>query len=118
MRWCWKASWRSSAPAPTASSPTSRSTPPGSCAADPQARMQIVEFAGGTLRFLERIPDKAPATGFVWIYADRESLDTEGAQLQAAAQQLGGSTVLDLHLKDLANDEHPSHYDYTSVYDL
>jgi Mg2+ and Co2+ transporter CorA len=80
--------------------------------------MHIVEFGAGTLRFLEQVPTRAPADGFVWIYLERESLDDQMAALQAAAQQLGGSTVLDLHLKDLANRSHPSHYDYTSVYDL
>jgi Mg2+ and Co2+ transporter CorA len=38
--------------------------------------------------------------------------------LQRAAQQLGGSTILDVHLADLENPVHPSGYDYTSVYDL
>jgi len=80
--------------------------------------MHIVEFVHGTLRFLEQPPAHAPATGFVWIYLDRESLDGELAALQRAAQHLGGSTLLDLHVKDLANRSHPSHYDYTSVYDL
>ena len=80
--------------------------------------MQIVEFAAGTLRFLERIPDTAPSSGFIWIYVDRESLATDGATIQQAAQTLGGSAILDLHLKDLANEDHPSHYDYTSIYDL
>ena len=80
--------------------------------------MQIVEFAAGTLRFLERIPDVAPTSGFIWIYVDRESLATEGPALQKAAQSLGGSAILDLHLKDMANEDHPSHYDYTSIYDL
>ena len=36
--------------------------------------MHIVEFAAGTLRFLEAVPEKAPADGFVWIYLERESL--------------------------------------------
>jgi magnesium transporter len=80
--------------------------------------MQIVEFAAGTLRFLEQVPAAAPKSGFVWLHLERESLDGEIAALQQAAQALGGSTVLDLHLKDLANLAHPSHYDYTSVYDL
>ena len=26
--------------------------------------------------------------------------------------------MLDLHVKDLGNRAHPSHYDYTSIYDL
>lgn len=80
--------------------------------------MHIVEFAAGTLRFLDQVPAEAPRAGFVWIYLERESLDTEAAQLQQAAQSLGGSAVLDLHLKDLGNRSHPSGYDYTSVYDL
>lgn len=80
--------------------------------------MRIVEFASGTLRFLDKVPAAAPQSGFVWIYLERESLETESSALQQAAQSLGGSTVLDLHLKDLGNRAHPSHYDYTSIYDL
>ncbi len=80
--------------------------------------MQIVEFASGTLRFLDQVPVAAPPSGFIWIYLERESFDAELAQLQQATQSLGGSAVLDLHVKDLASRSHPSHYDYTSVYDL
>ena len=80
--------------------------------------MHIVEFAAGTLRFLEQVPAAVPQGGFVWIYLERESLESEAALLQHAAQSLGGSAVLDLHLKDLGNRSHPSRYDYTSVYDL
>lgn len=80
--------------------------------------MHIVEFAAGTLRFLDQVPSAPPQTGFVWIYLERESLGSETAVLQRAAQSLGGSTVLDLHVKDLGNRSHPSRYDYTSVYDL
>jgi magnesium transporter len=80
--------------------------------------MHIVEFVHGTLRFLDHPPAHPPAAGFVWIYLDREQLETELATLQHAAQHLGGSPILDLHVKDLANRSHPSQYDYTSVYDL
>jgi magnesium transporter len=80
--------------------------------------MHIVEFAAGTLRFLDQLPASAPPAGFIWIYLEREAFDSELAQLQQAAQGLGGSPLLDLHLKDLGNRAHPSHYDYTSIYDL
>lgn len=80
--------------------------------------MQIVEFGAGTLRFLDHVPAQAPERGFIWIYADRECLEADTPVLQRAAQHLGGTTILDLHLKDLANRAHPSRYDYTSVYDL
>ncbi len=79
--------------------------------------MQIVEFAGGTLRFLESVPEQAPAEGFVWIYLERESLRNHLPTLQHAAQRLGGSMLLELHLQDLENPAHPSYYDYTSIYD-
>lgn len=80
--------------------------------------MQIVEFGAGTLRFLEHAPASAPEGGFVWIYLDRETLQSSLPALQRAAQALGGSPLLDLHLKDLGNRAHPSRYDYTSIYDV
>jgi Mg2+ and Co2+ transporter CorA len=80
--------------------------------------MHIVEFTGGTLRFLDQLPAHAPASGFVWIYLEREHLDAQADAVQKAAQRLGGSAVLDVHLADLRNPLHPSGYDYTSVYDL
>jgi len=80
--------------------------------------MQIVEFTPGTLRFLDDVPSQAPGDGFVWIFLDREDLQQALPAVQAAAQRLGGSMLLDLHVKDLGNPGHPSHYDFTSVYDL
>jgi Mg2+ and Co2+ transporter CorA len=80
--------------------------------------MQIVEFTRGTLRFLDAPPPQPPGDGFVWIFLDRDALEAQLPQLQAAAQRLGGSALLDLHVADLRNRAHPSHYDYTSVYDL
>ena len=80
--------------------------------------MQIVEFTGDSLRFSDALPTAAPSTGFVWVFLDREDFAQHQDQLQRAAQTLGGSQLLDLHCKDLSNPAHPSHYDYTSVYDM
>lgn len=80
--------------------------------------MRVVAFAGGLVRFLDQPPARAPEAGFIWITVERADLERELPLLQQAAQELGGSTLLDLHLKDLGNPAHPSHYDYTSVYDL
>ena len=80
--------------------------------------MQIIEFSSGTLRFLDAVPAAAPADGFIWIYLDREAVREALPALQGAAQRLGGSALLDLHVQDLLNAAHPSHYDYTSIYDL
>ena len=79
--------------------------------------MNTIEFSANTLRFTDVVPTTAPRDGFVWIYLDRDTLASALPALQAAALQLGGSHILDLHCQDLANPTHPSHYDYTSVYD-
>ena len=80
--------------------------------------MHIVEFTAGSLRFLDAVPASAPADGFVWIYLDRTDFVRQQDSLQAAAQRLGGSALLDVHVQDLVSDVHPSHYDATSVYDM
>lgn len=80
--------------------------------------MQIVEFSPGTLRFLDTLPQAVEPGSFVWVFLERETLPRHWPALQVCAQQAGGSSLLELHCKDLANDSHPSHYDYTSVYDL
>ena len=80
--------------------------------------MQIIEFTGDSLRFADTLPTQSPADGFVWVFLDREEFETHRPRLQQAAQSLGGSAMLDLHCLDLASAVHPSHYDYTSIYDL
>ena len=80
--------------------------------------VQIVEFTADSLRFSDTLPAQAPADGFVWLFLDREEFETHQALLQQATLQLGGSALLDLHNQDLRNPVHPSHYDYTSIYDL
>ncbi len=82
------------------------------------APMQIIEFTEGTLRFLDEVPQQAPDTGFVWVSLARDQMQTLLPRVQEAAQRLGGSHLLDLHVKDLDNPLHPSRYDYTSIYDV
>jgi magnesium transporter len=80
--------------------------------------VQIVEFTADSLRFSDGLPPSAPSDGFVWVFIDREEFETRLPLLQQAAQQLGGSALLDLHCQDLGSAVHPSHYDFTSIYDL
>ena len=80
--------------------------------------MQIVVFTQGSLHFVDELPSSAPSDGFVWVFTEREAMAADLPKLQILAQQVGGSVLLDLHCQDLASQVHPSHYDYTSVYDL
>ena len=80
--------------------------------------MQIVEFTDASLRFVDAAPAQPPPDGFVWLFLEQDEFEAARAQIQQAALQLGGSTLLDLHCQDLASAVHPSHYDSTSIYDL
>ncbi|MFT3779094.1 MAG: magnesium transporter CorA family protein [Ottowia sp.] len=80
--------------------------------------MHIVEVTAASLRFADAVPGVAPADGFVWIYLERADFAAHADALQQAAQRLGGSALLDVHLADLVSESHPSDYDATSVYDI
>ena len=57
-------------------------------------------------------------SGYVWIACSRPEFEAEQARVQVALQQLCGEQLVDLHISDLINKQLPSHYDYTSQYDL
>ncbi|MDP3701631.1 MAG: magnesium transporter CorA family protein [Hylemonella sp.] len=63
-------------------------------------------------------PAQLPALGHVWIACNRQELEAGWPQIQAALQSLCGLQLVDLHVSDLLNLQLPSHFDYTSQYDL
>lgn len=58
------------------------------------------------------------AHGFVWIACLREEFEQQLPELQRVLQRSAGGPLVDLHVSDLLNDQLPSHFDYTSWYDL
>jgi len=63
-------------------------------------------------------PQQLPTLGHVWIACTRQEFETGWSQLQATLQALCGQQLVDLHVSDLLNAQLPSHFDYTSQYDL
>lgn len=59
-----------------------------------------------------------PEQGYVWIACARREFEVMQAQVQGALQKLCGFQLVDLHVSDLLNNQLPSHYDYTSQYDV
>ena len=59
-----------------------------------------------------------PEQGFVWIACARREFEVAQAEIQATLQTLCGTQLVDLHVSDLMNNQLPSHYDYTSQYDV
>lgn len=80
--------------------------------------MRIFHITPGQVSETDVLPAQPPKGGFLWIACGRREFELEQAHVQAALQMLGGVTLVDLHVSDLLNNQLPSHFDYTSQYDL
>jgi magnesium transporter len=67
---------------------------------------------------LQAMPDKLPERGFLWVGSTRRAFEVAVPEVQAALQRWAGGNLVDLHVSDLLNHQLPSHFDYTSWYDL
>ena len=56
--------------------------------------------------------------GFHWISFTRREFEVQLHDIQAMLDKLYNVQVLDLHVADILNNQLPSHYDYTSEYDI
>jgi magnesium transporter len=80
--------------------------------------MRCFHVAPDRFTELPSLPDDLPATGFLWIGATRSAFETRLADVQDRLHRWEGGALVDLHVSDLLNEQLPSHYDYTSWYDL
>ena len=62
--------------------------------------VQIIEFTADSLRFVDVAPAKPPPDGFVWLFMEQHAFEAAQPMLQQAAQNLGGSALLELHCQD------------------
>jgi magnesium transporter len=84
--------------------------------------MRVFHIAAGKVTETDALPDTpaaSPATaGFIWIACTRPEFEARQIEIQAALQGQTGTQLVDLHVSDLLNHQLPSHYDYTSQYDV
>lgn len=80
--------------------------------------MRVFHVSGEQFVELDALPEALPAGGYLWIGAARREFEVNVAMLQARLAQWTGSTLVDLHVSDLLNNQLPSHFDATSGYDL
>jgi Mg2+ and Co2+ transporter CorA len=64
------------------------------------------------------VTEGLPTHGFCWISCSRQEFEAAQVQVQHTLQSLIGQQLVDLHISDLLNSQLPSHYDYTSQYDV
>ena len=80
--------------------------------------MRIFHIHSSGVTELTELPAQPPAQGFLWIAVARPAFQARLLEIQSALQSLVGLQLVDLHVSDLLNAQLPSHYDYTSQYDL
>ena len=80
--------------------------------------MRIFHVGADHFTELDAMPEALPALGFLWVGSLRREFEVGSADVQAALQRWTGGTLVDLHISDLLNNQLPSHFDYTSWYDL
>ena len=80
--------------------------------------MRFFHVVGDRVTELEGLPEALPASGYVWMASARREFEAGIGEVQAALQRWTGASLYDVHVSDLLNDQLPSHFDYTSIYDL
>jgi magnesium transporter len=80
--------------------------------------MRIFCITPGSIHETDALPADLPEGGYVWIACARREFEVSQAIVQATLGALCSSQLVDLHVADLLNNQLPSHYDYTSDYDL
>ena len=80
--------------------------------------MRIFSIKPTGITEASELPQQLPASGYLWIACARREFEMAQAQIQATLQTLCGMQLVDLHIADLINNGLPSHYDYTSQYDV
>ena len=80
--------------------------------------MRVFHVQSGAIAESASLPMTLPPKGFLWIACGRREFELEHGNVQAALQVMCGTTLVDLHVSDLINNQLPSHYDYTSQYDI
>jgi hypothetical protein len=64
------------------------------------------------------LPQEITPDGFVWMAFARREFEVFQLDIQSALERLCGAQLVDLHISDVLNNQLPSHYDYTSDYNL
>ena len=80
--------------------------------------MRVFSVSFGAVVETDALPAALPETGYVWIACARREFEVLQHQVQATLTQLCGGPLVDLHVSGLLNNQLPSHYDYTSLYDV
>lgn len=79
--------------------------------------MRLIGIAQNSHEYTQA-PNSLEADEFLWLSCARSEFETRLAEIQDLLIRLDGKPLLDFHIQDLLSTQQPSHYDYTSYYDV
>ncbi len=80
--------------------------------------MDIILISDSKATVTHEIPAAVPASGFLWIDALHEEVAAAPNAWRDAIEYATGTQIHELHLKDVLNLQHPSHFDSTQSYEM
>ena len=80
--------------------------------------MRVFHITADQFAELEALPEQIPDSGYLWVGSARREFEVHADALQSALLRWTGGQLVDLHVSDLLNNQLPSHFDYTSWYDM
>ena len=79
--------------------------------------MKIYHFDGKRVQTQDSL-GRAPSSGFTWVLLSRNEFEAQLGDLQNQLEQSTGQRLMQLHVQDISNAQHPSRYDYANGYDM
>jgi magnesium transporter len=80
--------------------------------------MRVFHIHGDRFTELGQLPADLPEQGYLWLAYGRREFELQYLDVQLSLQRWSCGQLVDLHVADLINNQLPSHFDYTSWYDL
>jgi magnesium transporter len=80
--------------------------------------MRIFHITPNAVLESVELPQYMPSQGFMWLSFARREFEVLQHDIQQTLENLCGAQLVDLHVQDVLNNQLPSHYDYTTDYNL
>ena len=80
--------------------------------------MRVFQINTQSVTESSQLPTQLPEQGFIWMAFARREFEVLQQEIQGTLERLCGTQIVDLHVSDVLNNQLPSHYDYTSDYNL
>ena len=80
--------------------------------------MHVLTIQGKTIVESDAMPQQLPEQGFLWLSFSRREFEVLQSEIQSMLEAICKVQLFDLHVTDLLNNQLPSHYDFTTDYDL